>query len=31
MSELVNGLDATMLSRIQFGFTITFHILFPAF
>jgi cytochrome d ubiquinol oxidase subunit I len=24
-------LDATMLSRIQFGFTITFHILFPAF
>ncbi len=23
-------LDATMLSRIQFGFTITFHILFPA-
>ncbi len=22
--------DATMLSRIQFGFTITFHILFPA-
>jgi len=31
MSELFNGLDATMLSRIQFGFTITFHILFPAF
>jgi cytochrome bd ubiquinol oxidase subunit I len=24
-------LDATLLSRIQFGFTITFHILFPAF
>ncbi|SFJ99979.1 cytochrome ubiquinol oxidase subunit I [Methylocapsa palsarum] len=24
-------LDATLLSRIQFGFTITFHIIFPAF
>lgn len=24
-------LDATLLSRIQFGFTVTFHIIFPAF
>jgi cytochrome d ubiquinol oxidase subunit I len=24
-------LDATFLSRVQFGFTITFHIIFPAF
>ena len=31
MSELLQSLDATLLSRIQFGFTITFHILFPAF
>ena len=23
--------DATMLARIQFGFTISFHIIFPAF
>lgn len=26
-----NGVDALLLSRIQFGFVITFHILFPAF
>lgn len=30
MLEGAPNLDATMLSRIQFGFTITFHILFPA-
>ena len=24
-------LDALMLSRIQFGFTMAFHIIFPAF
>jgi cytochrome d ubiquinol oxidase subunit I len=31
MGDTVLGLDATMLSRIQFGFTIAFHIIFPAF
>ena len=31
MPDSMVFLDATMLSRIQFGFTITFHILFPAF
>jgi len=31
MIDILAGLDATMLSRIQFGFTITFHILFPSF
>ena len=25
------GLDATILARIQFAFTVTFHIIFPAF
>ena len=30
MPDSMQFLDATMLSRIQFGFTITFHILFPA-
>ena len=25
------GLDATILARLQFAFTITFHIVFPAF
>jgi cytochrome d ubiquinol oxidase subunit I len=30
MPDSMLFLDATMLSRIQFGFTITFHILFPA-
>jgi cytochrome bd ubiquinol oxidase subunit I len=25
------GLDATILARIQFAFTVTFHIVFPAF
>ena len=29
--ETVFGVDATLLSRIQFAFTISFHILFPAF
>ena len=29
--ETVFGLDAVMLSRIQFAFTIAFHIVFPAF
>ncbi len=24
------GIDALLLSRIQFGFTVSFHILFPA-
>ncbi|WP_407050992.1 cytochrome ubiquinol oxidase subunit I [Methyloraptor flagellatus] len=28
---MLENLDATVLSRIQFGFTITFHIIFPAF
>ncbi len=28
---MVPGLDATILSRIQFAFTVTFHIVFPAF
>ncbi|HZY19010.1 MAG TPA: cytochrome ubiquinol oxidase subunit I [Ramlibacter sp.] len=27
----LSGLDATLLSRIQFGFTVAFHIIFPAF
>jgi len=31
MIDTLAALDATMLSRIQFGFTITFHILFPSF
>ena len=26
-----NGVDALLLSRFQFGFVISFHILFPAF
>ena len=30
MNEFISGLDATLLSRIQFAFTITFHIVFPA-
>ncbi|MDQ3188683.1 MAG: cytochrome ubiquinol oxidase subunit I, partial [Pseudomonadota bacterium] len=30
MLESLQTFDATLLSRIQFGFTITFHILFPA-
>jgi len=30
MSEFLPSLDATLLSRIQFAFTITFHIVFPA-
>ncbi|MBC5786127.1 cytochrome ubiquinol oxidase subunit I [Ramlibacter sp. USB13] len=29
--ETVFGIDATLLSRIQFAFTISFHIIFPAF
>jgi len=29
--ETVFGLDAALLSRIQFAFTIAFHIVFPAF
>ena len=29
--ETFLGLDAVMLARIQFGFTIAFHFLFPAF
>jgi cytochrome bd ubiquinol oxidase subunit I len=29
--ETVAGLDASLLSRIQFAFTISFHIIFPAF
>ena len=24
------GLDATILARIQFGFTVSFHFIFPA-
>lgn len=31
MLDGLQSLDATLLSRIQFGFTITFHILFPSF
>ena len=30
MSAALHAFDATLLARIQFGFTITFHILFPA-
>ena len=29
--ETIAGLDATLLARIQFGFTVSFHIIFPAF
>ena len=29
--ETVAGIDATLFSRAQFGFTIAFHIVFPAF
>lgn len=29
--ETVLGMDATLLARIQFAFTISFHIIFPAF
>jgi cytochrome bd ubiquinol oxidase subunit I len=29
--ETVAGMDATLLARIQFAFTISFHIVFPAF
>lgn len=29
--DTVLGMDATLLSRIQFAFTISFHIIFPAF
>ena len=29
--DTVFGMDATLLSRIQFAFTISFHIIFPAF
>jgi cytochrome bd ubiquinol oxidase subunit I len=29
--ENFNGYDALFLSRIQFAFTITFHIIFPSF
>src|SRR3954469_10761212 len=29
--DTVFGLDAVLLSRVQFGFTIAFHIIFPAF
>lgn len=28
---MIEGLDAVLLARIQFAFTISFHILFPAF
>jgi cytochrome d ubiquinol oxidase subunit I len=31
MGDTFFGLDATLLSRIQFGFTISAHIIFPAF
>ena len=30
MMDALGTLDATLLSRIQFGFTISFHIVFPA-
>lgn len=29
--ETIAGIDATLLARIQFAFTISFHIIFPAF
>ncbi|MBJ3763119.1 cytochrome ubiquinol oxidase subunit I [Maribius pontilimi] len=29
--DLSFGLDATLLARIQFGFTVAFHFIFPAF
>jgi cytochrome d ubiquinol oxidase subunit I len=28
---MLENLDSTLLARIQFAFTISFHILFPAF
>ncbi len=31
MADTVFGLDSTFLSRVQFGFTVAFHIVFPAF
>jgi cytochrome d ubiquinol oxidase subunit I len=31
MVEMIEGLDPVLLSRIQFAFTVSFHILFPAF
>ncbi|MGZ5847526.1 MAG: cytochrome ubiquinol oxidase subunit I [Ramlibacter sp.] len=31
MTATLLGIDATLLSRVQFGFTIAFHIIFPAF
>ena len=31
MAATLLGIDATLLSRVQFGFTIAFHIVFPAF
>lgn len=29
--EVIDGMDATLLARIQFAFTVSFHIVFPAF
>src|SRR6476661_8159388 len=29
--ETIAGMDATLLARIQFAFTVAFHIIFPAF
>ena len=29
--ETIAGMDATLLARIQFAFTVSFHIIFPAF
>jgi len=31
LMETFAGIDPTLLARIQFGFTISFHIIFPAF
>jgi cytochrome d ubiquinol oxidase subunit I len=31
LMETIAGIDATFLARIQFAFTISFHIIFPAF
>ena len=28
---MFDGLDALLLARIQFGFTVSFHFIFPAF
>jgi cytochrome d ubiquinol oxidase subunit I len=31
MAPMFDGLDAVVLARAQFAFTVSFHIIFPAF